>query len=129
MLGSVEQVLSLEPDAAGLAGLDLGVVGPRGKVGVVAPAPASASGAADWLFEVRAFFSAAGSCREDPVTGSLNAAVAQWLIESGLAPKAYVARQGTRLGREGRVHIECDSAGTVWVGGDCCDVLQGKALF
>ena len=72
MLGSAEQVLSLKPDAEVLKGLDIGVVGPRGKVGVV-----GAIDHEDELFEVRAFFPGNQSLTEDPVTGSLNAALGQ----------------------------------------------------
>jgi len=62
---------------------------------------------------------------EDPVTGSLNASVAQWLIGAGLAPPHYVAAQGTLLQRAGRVHIE-QVDGTVWVGGDVTLVIEGQ---
>ena len=54
---------------------------------------------------------------EDPVTGSLNASLAQWLIGQGVLPAQYVAAQGAKLGRAGRVHIQRDPAGQVWVGG------------
>ena len=121
MLQSAEQVLALTPDAAVLAGLDLGVVGPRGKVGVLGR---YGDGAPPFI-EVRAFFSAGGALREDPVTGSLNAAIGQWLIESGLAPPRYVASQGTALGRAGRIHLERDEAGQVWVGGACASLIRG----
>ncbi|MDZ4397018.1 PhzF family phenazine biosynthesis protein, partial [Hydrogenophaga sp.] len=104
MLRSAAQVLALKPNAAVLAGLD---------IGVVAPQPAGA----DTAFEVRAFFHTHDTLSEDPVTGSLNAAVAQWLIGAGLAPDGYVAAQGTAMGRAGRVHIERDAGGTIWVGG------------
>lgn len=124
MLRSADQVLALTPDPACLAGLDLGVIGARGKVGVVAPAGAGI----DYDFEVRAFFTAGGALREDPVTGSLNAALAQWLIGEARAPARYVARQGTALGRDGRVHIEQEGAGTVWVGGDCTDCISGEVM-
>jgi PhzF family phenazine biosynthesis protein len=125
MLRSAEQVLALSPDPACLAGLDLGVIGARGKVGVVAPAGAGT----DYEFEVRAFFTAGGTLREDPVTGSLNAALAQWLIGEARAPACYVARQGTALGRDGRVHIEQGNAETVWVGGDCTDCIGGEVML
>ena len=125
MLGSAAQVLKLEPNPSHLAGLDLGVIGARGKVGVVAPA--AAGEAVD--FEVRAFFTAGGSLREDPVTGSLNAALAQWLIGEGLAPPRYIARQGTALGRDGRVHIETTAPDTIWVGGDVCDCIRGEVVL
>lgn len=125
LLGSAAEVLALAPDAGVLAGLDLGVIGARGKVGVVAPA--STGKAPD--FEVRAFFSAGGSLREDPVTGSLNAALAQWLIGASIAPPRYVARQGTALGRDGRVHVEQTDADTIWIGGDCCHCIGGEVLL
>lgn len=120
MLRSAEQVLALKPDAAVLAGLDIGVVGPRGKVGVV-----GASDEDGIAFEVRAFFPGHGGLAEDPVTGSLNAALAQWLIGAGLAPERYVASQGTTLRRAGRVHIERVADGTVWVGGESVTCIDG----
>lgn len=122
MLGSAEQVLALQPDAAVLAGLDIGVVGPRGKVGVVGGRVAGE----DTQFEVRAFFPGHNGLTEDPVTGSLNAALAQWLIGSGRAPKAYVAAQGTVLNRAGRVHVEQVADGTVWIGGESVTCIQGR---
>jgi PhzF family phenazine biosynthesis protein len=121
MLRSAEQVLALRPDGAVLAGLDVGVVGPRGKVGVT-----GARGEGDTQFEVRAFFPGNNGLCEDPVTGSLNAALAQWLIGAGLAPEHYVAAQGTALAREGRVHIERDASGTVWVGGASVTCIEGQ---
>ena len=124
MLGSAEQVLALRPDGVVLSGLDIGVVGPRGKVGVVAP---HEDGHAD--FEVRAFFPGNNGLCEDPVTGSLNAALAQWLIGAGLAPDRYVAAQGTALQREGRVHIERDAQGDIWVGGSSVTCIEGAVLL
>ena len=102
---------TLEPDPALLAGLDVGVVGPH------------ASGDVD--FEVRAFFPGNSGLTEDPVTGSLNAAVAQWLIGSGRAPERYVAAQGTAMGRAGRVQV--DRVGEdIWIGGRCVTVIDGQ---
>ncbi|MFC7407893.1 PhzF family phenazine biosynthesis protein [Hydrogenophaga atypica] len=125
MLRSAEQVLSLKPDGAVLAGLDVGVVGPRGKVGVTAPqAPGG-----DTDFEVRAFFPGNNGMAEDPVTGSLNAALAQWLMGAGLAPARYVAAQGTALGRAGRVHIERDDEGSIWVGGESVSCISGQVTL
>ena len=112
MLKSAEQVLALKPDGTVLAGLDIGVVGPH---------PAGC----DAAFEVRAFFPGNNGLCEDPVTGSLNAALAQWLIGAGLAPERYVAAQGTALAREGRVFIERDAHGTVWVGGTSVTCIDG----
>lgn len=120
MLKSAEQVLALKPDAAVLAGLDVGVVGPRGKVGVV-----GASAQEDIAFEVRAFFPGNNGMTEDPVTGSLNAALAQWLIGAGMAPERYVASQGTALQRAGRVHVERTADGTVWIGGETVTCIEG----
>jgi PhzF family phenazine biosynthesis protein len=113
MLESAERVLSLKPDAAALAGLDVGVV-----------APCNAGD--ECAFEVRAFFpGSGGGLTEDPVTGSLNAALAQWLIGAGLAPERYVARQGTALGRSGRAHVERDARGEIWVGGSSVTCIDG----
>ena len=123
MLASAEQVLALQPDAQLLQGLDIGVIGPRGKVGVV-----GAHAAGDAQFEVRAFFPGNNGLCEDPVTGSLNAAVAQWLMGAGLAPSSYVAIQGTVLDRRGRVHLNQDDAGQVWVGGDSVTCISGTVL-
>lgn len=122
LLGSAEQVLALQPDAAVLAGLDVGVVGPRGKVGVVAPHGAGE----DIAFEVRAFFPGNNAMAEDPVTGSLNAALAQWLIGAGLAPRQYIAAQGTAMGRAGRVHVEQDERGEIWIGGASVTCIDGQ---
>jgi PhzF family phenazine biosynthesis protein len=113
MLRSAAQVLSLTPDATQLAGLEVGVVGPH-------------EAGADARFEVRAFFPGLQGLTEDPVTGSLNAALAQWLIGAGLAPERYVAAQGTALGRAGRVHVERDAEGTIWIGGHTVTCIEGR---
>ena len=132
MLRSAAQVLALKPDGAILAGLDVGVVGPtaeggasapRGKVGVV-----GSSDADGIAFEVRAFFPGNNGLAEDPVTGSLNAALAQWLIGAGLAPARYVASQGTCLGRAGRVHVQ-QEGDTIWVGGHSVTCMAGEVLL
>lgn len=127
LLHSAEQVLALKPDATVLAGLDIGVVGPRGKVGVVGGyAPTLPRPAGDGCaFEVRAFFPGNNGMAEDPVTGSLNAALAQWLIGAGLAPASYIASQGTALGRAGRVHVQSDAEGRIWIGGASVTCIAG----
>ena len=124
LLASAEQVLSLKPDAVVLARLDIGVVGPRGKLGVAGRPTGS-----DTQFEVRAFFPGNNGLAEDPVTGSLNAALAQWLIGAGLAPEKYQAAQGTAMQREGRVHIERDASSTVWVGGASVTCINGEVTL
>ena len=78
--------------------------------------------------EVRAFAAAIG-VEEDPVTGSLNAGLAEWLIADGHMPERYVAAQGQCLGRAGRVYIERDSDGTVWVGGDAVTCVDGHVTL
>lgn len=120
MLASADQVLSLKPDAQILAGLDVGVVGPRGKVGVVA-----SRNDGEAQFELRAFFPVKSGMAEDPVTGSLNAGVAQWLIGAGLAPKEYIASQGTALGRAGRVHV-LQEGSDIWIGGNSVTCIEGS---
>lgn len=116
MLRSAEQVLAVRPDAQLLAGLEIGLVGPQ---------PAGS----DTAFEVRAFFQGHQPMAEDPVTGSLNAAVAQWLIGAGMAPPRYVAAQGTAMARAGRVHIERDADGAVWVGGASVTCIEGEVAL
>ncbi|MCW3006593.1 MAG: PhzF family phenazine biosynthesis protein [Solirubrobacterales bacterium] len=92
-------------------------------VGVVGAHPESAEAA----FEVRAFFPQNGVTVEDPVTGSLNAALAQWLLHSGRASAPYVAAQGTVLGRAGRVHVsqDCHEDATIWIGGGTVTCVSG----
>jgi PhzF family phenazine biosynthesis protein len=123
MLRSAEEVLALEPRLGSETAMDIGVVARvPDKVGVVA----SRGGDAQPAFEVRAFFPApGGTLAEDPVTGSLNAALAQWLIGDGLAPPRYVAAQGTAMGRAGRVHVQQDGA-DIWIGGHSVTVIEGQ---
>jgi len=119
LLRDADAVLALEPDFAAMGSLKLGVVGPW---------PAGSRGAHDGLaFEVRAFVPGLG-VPEDPVTGSLNAGLAQWLIGAGLAPPRYVAAQGTRLGRAGRVHVERDGD-ELWIGGASVTCVRGEVGF
>jgi PhzF family phenazine biosynthesis protein len=75
--------------------------------------------------EVRAFAAPVG-IEEDPVTGSLNASLAQWLISEDHLPERYLAAQGQCLGRAGRVHVTRDAEGQVWVGGDSVTCIDGK---
>jgi PhzF family phenazine biosynthesis protein len=77
--------------------------------------------------EVRAFAAPIG-VEEDPVTGSFNASLAQWLIAEGHLPERYVAAQGQTLGRAGRVHIARDADGQVWVGGDSVTCVNGQLM-
>ena len=78
--------------------------------------------------EVRAFVAPVG-INEDPVTGSLNASLAQWLIAEGRLPASYIASQGACLGRAGQVHIAQDEAGQVWVGGNSVTCIDGTVLL
>ena len=78
--------------------------------------------------EVRAFAAAMGIL-EDPVTGSLNASLAQWLFEEKFMPSHYVAGQGHALDRQGRVHIHQDASGQVWVGGDTAVCIEGQVAL
>jgi len=76
---------------------------------------------------VRAFVPGLG-VPEDPVTGSLNAGLAQWLIGAGLAPERYTAAQGAALGRAGRVHVAREGA-DIWIGGAVCEVVSGQVTL
>lgn len=76
--------------------------------------------------EVRFFFVTGPQVTEDPVTGSFNASMAQWLIAEGHAPTRYTAAQGQALGVQGRVHIAQDAKDQVWVGGDVVTCIEGQ---
>ncbi len=109
LLESADAVLALRP---GFVALDVGVVGPH-REGMPE------------AFEVRAFFPTEGMTVEDPVTGSLNASLAGWLLCTGRASAPYVARQGTAVGRAGRVHVSLDHEGTIWAGGATVTGIEG----
>jgi len=112
LLDSAEAVLALRP---GVTPLDIGVVG--------AYPPGSPQ-----AFEVRAFFPKDGTTAEDPVTGSLNAGIAQWLIGAGIAPLSYVASRGTVLGRAGRVYVE-RQGNAIWIGGAVTTCIAGTVTL
>ena len=111
MLASRDELLAIRPDYAALQGQVLGVVAPWAE--------------GDAQFEVRALIPAGDSGYEDPVTGSLNAGLAQWLIGAGFAPARYVASQGTALGRAGRVHVE-QIGDDIWIGGQSVSCVEGS---
>jgi PhzF family phenazine biosynthesis protein len=122
LVDSAQTVLALAPDHAQLKALGQ-------KVGVVHVDRASTAiknGANELTpsVTVRAFAAPIG-INEDPVTGSLNASLAQWLMADGLAPARYLAAQGECLGRAGRVHVERDAGGQVWVGGASVTCIDG----
>ena len=112
-LASAEAVIAVEPARSHKARIDIGLVGlhPEGH---------------PHAYEVRAIFSDPyGALIEDPVTGSLNASVAQWMLGEGLVGPHYTATQGTRLGRDGRITIESVGAGLIWVGGKTATLFAG----
>ncbi len=112
LLDSAATVLALEPDAVAMKRFaSVGVVGPH-------------AAGSECAFEVRGFVGRP-SLYEDPVTGSLNAGLAEWLIGSGRAPERYLAAQGTRLGRAGRIRLAREGA-TIWVGGDTVTCIRGE---
>jgi PhzF family phenazine biosynthesis protein len=113
LLEDAEAVLALEPV---LVDLEVGVIGPYGPDG-----PAQ--------FEVRAFYSKNGAIAEDPVTGSLNAALAEWLLSEARAQAPYEVRQGTAIGHDGRVFISQDDTEQVWVAGATETIIEGTVLL
>jgi PhzF family phenazine biosynthesis protein len=116
LLDSASAVLDLDPVRDYAARMDLGVVGPYPP-------------GAPFAFELRAFFTDHhGGVREDPVTGSLNASTAQWLLASGRAKAPYTTSQGTCVGRTGRVYITLDQHGDVWVGGKTTTIFSGNRV-
>ncbi|MEO3794278.1 PhzF family phenazine biosynthesis protein [Nonomuraea sp. B10E15] len=113
LLADADAVLALSP---GPVPHDVGVVGPYPEGSPCA-------------FEVRAFTPAQDAFVEDPVTGSLNASLAQWLLRTGRATAPYVASQGTALGRAGRVHVSTGEQGEVWVGGSVVTCVSGRVVL
>jgi PhzF family phenazine biosynthesis protein len=158
LLKDAQTVLELEPDAMALhtwmvdaqvTGVGFAAVAPaepaqsasnliaranrEARAFQSSPASSAASVAATQAMEpgveVRFFTRSGGVISEDPVTGSFNASLAQWLIAEGHAPKTYLAAQGTMIGREGRVHIAQDAQGQVWVGGDSVTCVHGQVTL
>jgi PhzF family phenazine biosynthesis protein len=113
MLATRAEVLAIEPDYEAWPGQPIGIVAPWDKE----------RDGSDAQFEVRAFVGTRHG--EDPVTGSLNASLAQWLIGAGLAPDAYVASQGAALGRDGRVHV-ARAGSDIWIGGHTTICIDGR---
>lgn len=115
LLGSAEAVLAVEPARHHPARVEIGVVGFHAEGSAVA-------------YEIRSLFSDPfGALIEDPVTGSLNASVAQWLLGAGRVAAPYVVSQGTRLGRRGRIRVDRDAEGQVWIGGSTATMFSGVA--
>jgi predicted PhzF superfamily epimerase YddE/YHI9 len=147
LLDSPETVLALAPDHAALkqTGLKVGVAARLAAAPVLIgranrearafahhcepslPAPEPTVAQENDL-EVRAFAAAIG-IPEDPVTGSLNASLAQWLMAEGVLPQQYTAAQGAVLGRNGRVRLSQDSSGQVWVGGHAVTCITGHVML
>ena len=116
MLASADAVLAVDPVRSHAGRIDIGIVG--------AHPPGSAA-----AWEIRALFGdGGGALIEDPVTGSLNASIAQWLFASGRASDGYLAAQGSALGRDGRIHVSRDDDGRIWIGGRTVTRFSGRAL-
>ena len=135
LLPDVQTVLALTPDHAALKrlGVKVGVAARRQAApGLIRRASREARAFAlhedSTDLEVRGFAAPVGIV-EDPVTGSLNASLAQWLIADGHLPRRYRARQGTALGRAGEVFIGQDNTGQVWVGGDVACCISGQVTL
>ena len=109
LLADAESVLAVEP---GSISEEIGLIGPH---------PEGHEAA----YEVRAFFRKGGSTAEDPVTGSLNASAAQWMLETGRVAAPYLATQGQAIGRDGRIQVTVDDEGAVWIGGGAAVVVRG----
>ncbi|MEU2970127.1 PhzF family phenazine biosynthesis protein [Streptomyces ardesiacus] len=114
-LATAQEVLDLEPDLAQI---------PTAMVGAIGAYPPGSEHA----FELRTFAPGVGVA-EDPVCGSMNASVGQWLTNTGAAPASYKVSQGVRLGRAGDITITADPDGTVWVGGATTTCFRGTATL
>ncbi|WP_454787925.1 PhzF family phenazine biosynthesis protein [Mycolicibacterium lutetiense] len=115
VLGSAQQVLELEPDFTRI---------PAAMVGVIGPYPAGSA----HHYEMRTFAPGVG-VPEDPVCGSMNASVGQWLTSTGAAPAEYLVSQGARLGRAGEISVVAESDGSVWVGGVTTTCIEGAVAL
>jgi PhzF family phenazine biosynthesis protein len=114
LMESAQAVLDVDPMRNYASQLDIGLVGPYPKGEQAA-------------FELRALSTDhLGTIREDPVTGSLNASVAQWLFASKRASGSYTASQGVCVGHAGRIEIVQDDDKTVWVGGKTSTLVEGE---
>jgi PhzF family phenazine biosynthesis protein len=114
-LATAHEVLELQPDLSRI---------PTAMVGAIGGHPDGSEHA----FELRTFAPGVGVA-EDPVCGSMNAAVAQWLLRTGAVSSSYRVSQGRRLGRAGDVTITADPDGTIWVGGNTNTLFHGAALM
>ncbi|WP_309072821.1 PhzF family phenazine biosynthesis protein, partial [Arthrobacter sp.] len=112
-LRTAQEVLDLEPDLSQI---------PTAMIGAIGAYPEGSEHA----YEMRTFAPAVGIV-EDPVCGSMNASVGQWLIGTGAVPSTYRVSQGSRLGRAGDITITADDDGTVWVGGATTTCFRGTA--
>ncbi len=115
LMESADKVLNLAPQTSPDDIFDIGVIGPY-------PQDSECN------YEIRAFFDASkgrSDLREDPVTGSLNASMAQWLMSEKLAPRKYSASQGTQLLRQGRIYLEMDDSEQIWVAGEVQMRIKG----
>ena len=108
-IGSAEHVLAIKPQKTNLT------------LGVIGAYPAGSR----FAYEVRAFYSSGGVTVEDPVTGSLHASMAQWLIGAGRFVPPYLASQGIAMGHAGEVHVSLDESKQVWIGGEVTACIQG----
>lgn len=114
-LASAQEVLAIDPARSHPSRIDLGIVG--------AYPPGSPA-----AYEIRAFFSDQhGGVIEDPVCGSLNASVAQWMLENDWATAPYAVSQGARVGRNGRIAVDRDADGAIWIGGGTRTLFSGEA--
>jgi PhzF family phenazine biosynthesis protein len=144
LLDSADALLKLKPDHTVLKSLEIKVGVAHINTASIAPTLIARSNREARAFGTRApdqkeatepsqvtvrAFAAAVGVDEDPVTGSLNASLAQWLIADGLAPSSYIATQGTCLGRFGQVHITQDATSQVWVGGDVVTCIDGQVML
>jgi len=108
MLNDDSRLLALKPDLTSLHGLPVGLIAPS---------------QGDAAYEVRAFVGG-DAMPEDPATGSLNAGIARWLIETGMAPSSFIIAQGTAIGRHGRIRVQALD-GKIWIGGVCVTRVDG----
>lgn len=120
--GPVWQLLELESAGAVLAVDSSRVRWPAFKaIGLIGAHPAGA----ECDYEVRMLAPSSGMS-EDPITGSLNSAIAHWMQADGRLSGPITVAQGTAIGRHGRVSIRPSSDGDgIQIGGQTHILIDG----
>lgn len=116
-LKSAERVLAVDASRVKWPAFDA--------IGLIGAHPAGA----ECEYEVRMLAPSSGMS-EDPITGSLNAAIACWMQAEDRLPQPVTVAQGTKIDRHGRVAIRPQGdGGRILIGGDTHVVVDGTVIL